>query len=518
MSGDHNHVASEFRQKLIEASKMRVPLRLYTAMAYNLELANFTCDILAGEKRRQREAVIIVLARLLAEADILGIRVFKTILGKLKSLDCHCRGVDDSIIKFFTDIDRTAYMLFYLAIDAEPHSPPVCTGRRVEGPPQSVSDETVELITTIARIGRSLEEYDSDYVKLHLSRAYSELARIAYSVRDERLRKHLSNILCNADGRLHECIVRNRVLPLLESGGNIVKLGYIQLASTVSRSDLYKNPEIIDTVRQGLREAEATLQRYKEDNLDAMEEYDALSLYGSYHYNNGWIKALEYTPQAFHHASKEFRISANEFMEIDGRVLGFVRGAYVALWNYYLMGFNSYLMRSMEISEKLLEDAQAWGSIFADAIRSPENMSLVNIIGIHGYYSLVLAYVSSLLVGKDPAKEGLTFPTHYYPEKIASKLEIIDRLYSNNITADTIEKVDCIYSQKPIIKDIIRRIAGLPDNNVEERIESMINDVRPKEGITIRELPLLSGILKNLNEGNNYEARKLAILLVTYTL
>lgn len=497
---------------------MRVPIRLYTAMAYNLELANFTCNILTGEKRRQREAVVLVLARLLAEADILGIRVFKTILEKLKSLKCRDGGVNDSIIKFFSDIDRTAYMLFYLAIDAEPHSPPACPERRVEGPPQSVIDETVELIITIARIGKSLEEYDSDYVKLHLSRAYSELARIAYSVRDERLRKHLSNILCNADGRLHECIVRNRVLPLLESGEDIVELGYIQLASTVSRSDLYKNPEIINTVRQGLRKAEATLQRYREGNLNAMEEYDALSLYGSYHYNNGWIKALEYTPQAFYHASEEFRISANEFMEIDGHILGFVRGAYVALWNYYLMRFNSYLKRSMEISEKLLEDAQAWGSIFADAIRTPENMQLVNIIGIHGYYSIVLAYVSSLLLGKDPVKEGFAFPSHYYPKKIASKLEIINRLFSSNITTETIKRVDCIYFQKPIIKDIIRRIAGLPDNNVEERIERMINEVRPREGITIRELPLLSGILKNLNEGNNYEARKLAALLVTYTL
>lgn len=88
-------------------------------------------------------------------------------------------------------------------------------------------------------------------------------------------------------------------------------LGYIQVTSTLTRTDLWKKQSYKAHVEEKLREARKVLE---EAGITQLAEYEALSLEGSYHYNNGWLMAVS---ERFDEAGESFRRAYRSFFKLE---------------------------------------------------------------------------------------------------------------------------------------------------------------------------------------------------------
>ncbi|MEB3846094.1 MAG: hypothetical protein GSR83_03495 [Desulfurococcales archaeon] len=498
-----------FHNLLNKTADIHIPSRLLEVIYYNLNLLNLKkFEEYLEEKRIDHEhesildAYVYSFQKLLSERDISGFPLFVRFLKEDRA----------SFLKDkLSTIPRTAGLLFPASQNIEPYKSYLTS---MEFPPHELAKVIVETALNIEKnIVNSSKSTPDDrvYTALHLSRSMAEISRTVYSMNINMEDLHVK-LKCKNYIPTYRCIL----LKAIKLADTVIEtaivprapvLGYIQIMSTVTRTDLWKDNEFLSKIKAKLDDAWNVLMN---SNYSQLNKLDALSLEGSFYYNTGWFYA---TNKKFDLAGERFRKAFRSFFILERNnekvPLGFLRGVYVSLWNYYLMWFNHDLEAGGFIKEDKLQDAECWGNMTRIIVNDPSLQSLIWKLGIHAFYAYALSLTASQLLGKEVKSDPVVLSIA--PERIKVTTQIIVNLLNNKVNSalDMSKKAGL----KPVIMELLNCIQGkrkCPQLNADPW------EIIEKYRLTIRELPLLEYIINKLDDRE--ETLKGIALLVLYTL
>jgi len=498
-----------FKRLFDEAGGYFIPGRVLSALYFNLSLLDLqTIEKLCIEDkswcRRAKGGIAYGLHRLLSESDRAGTELLVKFI----------KTYNDKLIEFLGKVPETAGLLFPASQNIEPYRDYLKHNLKFE--PVNLTKFILRTAKTVEKNVVDNENMDPDdraYAALHLSRAYAEVARTIYSMR-EKLEPGIKGDFFECKGDLVRCII-DKALELADrritgaSNPGIPMLGYIQITSTVTRTNLWRDKNLLERVGGvGIEEAKKIIDS---SSFTTLAKFEALSLEGSYHYNKGWYYAVK---GDFNMAADHFRKGYESFakLERNGKKLplGFFRGVYVSLWNYYLMSFDADLVKGNEISSDKIEDAICWGRGL-EKILEEQGAHIMYKVGIHGLYSYALAIVLSHYYNLpfEPRQNIVEM----FPGNIAYTVEVASKLVKG-------ERIDGELLERANLKKIIREIIVKIDESDSNYFESLLNNINniEKFDLTVREIPIIKRISEDGAKGNWSQARRLAALLTVYTL
>ena len=497
---------------MIKTSGSHIPGRLLGAIYYNLELLSL--DMIGkffqsgSEKTGVLRAYAYSLYRLLSESDRNAVPLLVKILqdqGKL-------------FLEELSQVPETAILLFPLSQNIEPYKE-YLTRKGLK--PEELSQLVVELALSLEEkiLNNWPDPDEKAFTALHLSRALAEVSRTVYSLGLE-LPQARRLLKCGPKEPTYRCILgkaMNLADTIIEGAEipEIPLLGYIQVTSTITRTDLWRDRDTRNRVQRKLGDAKRILEKA---NYEQLIRYEALSLEGSYYYNSGWLSAVEEdfakAAENFKHAYRSFSVLKRNNTEFP---LGFLRGVYVSLWNYYLMWFDHDLQAGNEIGEEKLEDAECWGRRTGTLIVKPPLPGLSWKLGVHAFYAYALSAIASKLRGHKPHLDGQVLQR--MPERIRYTIELALSLLSGD-TSKALEKAEKANRKKlrPIILDLLKALSQGEQGEHLSRLVGREDTVMAENRLTVREKPVLAYIREAIASSDEEKLRRGIALLALYTL
>ncbi len=503
-------VCGEFKDLLPTVAVSYLPGRLLAAIHFNIKHLDLTIakeDLDPQEYRELLKAYAYGLYKLLSENDTSGMPLLVEILE---------RKGEKILTEELSKVAETAHLLFPASQNIEPYKVfLVKSGLEPEKLATLIVKTAHNLEKTISQQKDLFTEDEKAFAYLHLSRAIAEVSRTAYSI-GLSLEEARSLLGCEKGSKVYECLftkAMNLADKEVEGASNpkIPLLGYIQITSTLTRTDLWKKEAYKSRVEEKLREARKVLEKA---GIAQLAEYEALSLEGSYYYNYGWLMAVS---ERFDEAGESFRMAYKSFFKIERDnyevPLGFLRGVYVSLWNYYLMWFNHDLMTRGEIGEEKLEDAICWGEETRKAISDSSIAGLIWKIGTHAFYAYALSLTATgLLKGylPEPDKSFLSRAQ----ERIRWSINMIRYILRGELGSALVAAKEA--GAKWIVQELINALRTRDRESIENLIAG--KEVLEKYGLTVREWPVLQYIKSRAREDDWEGVSKGITLLALYTL
>lgn len=505
-------VCEEFKDLLPTVAVAYLPGRLLAAIHFNikhLDLGIAKNELDPQGYRELLKAYAYGLYKLLSENDTSGMPLLVELLE---------RKGEKILTEELSKVAETAYLLFPASQNIEPYK--VFLVKSGIGPEK--------LATLIVKTAHNLEktimqqegmftEDEKASTFLHLSRAIAEVSRTAYSM-SLNLQEARPLLGCGKGSKVkvYECLFA-KAMELADKeveGASIPRipiLGYIQVTSTLTRTDLWKKQSYKAHVEEKLREARKVLE---EAGITQLAEYEALSLEGSYHYNNGWLMAVS---ERFDEAGESFRRAYRSFFKLERDnyeiPLGFLRGVYVSLWNYYLMWFNHDLITRGEVGKEKLEDAICWGERTREAISKSSLAGLIWKMGTHAYYAYALSITATSLLGGYLPEPDESFLSGA-PERIKLSIDTIRYVLRGELGSALMAAREA--GAKRIVQELLNSLLAKDRVNIENLIIG--KEVLEKYALTVREWPVLQYIKTKAREENWEGVRKGIALLALYTL
>lgn len=512
-------VCSEFYDLLRKSGEFYIPGRLLASIYYNIELLNINLLEKILSRRNKDEflgalkAYAYGLHRLLSESDRDAMPLFTKILKE--------RG-EVFLTEKLAIVPETAGLLFPASQNIEPYSAFLESTRVL---PENLANIIVKTSINIEKnvlVSNESNPDDKAYTALHLSRALAEVSRTAYSM-GLQLEESRRLLGCRREYPIHQCLLDKAIkLANMVFDGAMVPdipvLGYIQITSTVTRTDLWNKRLVIATsvgghtyaglVKKKMAHAKELLNNM---NIRQLARYEALSLEGSYYYNSGWLSAIE---GRFDEAGNNFRQAYRSFFVIQrdntSIPLGFFRGVYVSLWNYYLMWLDHSLIHKGEPDDEILDDAKCWGEKTREILLDPPVPGMIWKLGTHAFYAYVLSIVASYIKGLTPEIDA--YIVKLAPERIRAAIRTIEYLYKDRL--DSAIEAAKKAGFKPLIIDLLK---AMKEGRAEGYMDIMSNDkIIWEMKLTVREKPVVKYIVGKLANGVN--VREGIVLLALYTL